>query len=60
MDEMKRFIFAHADSKEFFLRKASGWALRQAARFFPEIVKDFVESNELSNLTRREAMKHLS
>jgi 3-methyladenine DNA glycosylase AlkD len=60
MDEMKRFILAHADSKEFFLRKASGWALRQAARFFPEIVKDFVESNELSNLTRREAMKHLS
>lgn len=47
-------------SKEFFINKASGWALRQASKFYPTEVKDFVESRqELSNLTIREATKYL-
>ena len=48
-------------SNEFFLQKAIGWALRQYARTNPQEVKRYVEkhSAELSNLSRREAMKRV-
>jgi 3-methyladenine DNA glycosylase AlkD len=47
-------------SKEFFINKAIGWALRQHARTDPMAVKKFVQATkELSPLSRREAMKHL-
>lgn len=47
--------------KEFFIRKAIGWALRQYARSDPAWVRDFVASSgaALSPLSRREALKHL-
>lgn len=48
-----------ADHKDFFIRKAIGWSLRQAGKFFPNEVIDFVDKTELSNLSRREALKHL-
>lgn len=50
-----------AHEKEFFIRKAIGWALRQYARTDPEAVKHFVEQmgERLSGLSRREALKHL-
>lgn len=44
---------------EFFIRKAIGWALRDAARADPDWVRAFVASHELSPLSTREAMKHL-
>ncbi|EUJ40707.1 DNA alkylation repair enzyme [Listeria weihenstephanensis FSL R9-0317] len=47
------------DSDEFFIQKAIGWALRQYAKFEPEVVREFVESHALSPLSRREALKHL-
>lgn len=48
-------------SKDFFLRKAIGWALRQYARIDPDEVRRYVREHEdeLSALTRREALKHL-
>ena len=48
-------------SREFFLRKAIGWALRQHARTDPEGVRRYVEENatRLSGLSRREATKHV-
>ena len=48
-------------SKEFFLRKAIGWALRQYARTDPTEVRRYVEENagRLSPLSRREALKHI-
>ena len=47
-------------SKEFYINKAIGWALRQYARTNPKAVKKFVkETKELNPLSRREAMKHL-
>ena len=49
-----------ADSKEFFLRKACGWALRQHARTNPTSVKKFLAKHEVSNLTFREAMKQIN
>jgi 3-methyladenine DNA glycosylase AlkD len=48
--------------KEFFIRKAIGWALREYAKARPESVRRYVREHEalLSGLSRREAMKHLS
>lgn len=53
-----RYILRRADSKEFFVQKASGWALRQYARLEPETVQRFIHENELPKLTVREALKH--
>ena len=49
-------------SKEFFLRKAIGWALRQYARTDPLEVGRYVtkHGNELSPLSKREALKHIA
>ena len=46
-------------SKEFFINKAIGWALRQYARTDSKAVKKFVKAADLHPLSRREAMKHL-
>jgi 3-methyladenine DNA glycosylase AlkD len=46
-------------SKEFFINKAIGWALRQYARTDPKAVSKFVKATPLEPLSRREAMKHL-
>jgi 3-methyladenine DNA glycosylase AlkD len=49
------------DSKEFFLRKAIGWALRQYAWTDPEEVQRYVAAKEarLSGLSKREALKNV-
>ncbi len=54
-----RFAVARAHEKEFFIRKAIGWALRDYARTNPDAVRHLLETNEFSGLTRREASKHL-
>ena len=57
---MKSYILAHWDSKEFFIRKAQGWALRQYSKFNPEAVRKFLDDHpELSGLTHREGRKYL-
>lgn len=50
-----------AGEKEFFIRKAIGWALRQYARTDPAAVRRFLDENreKLSGLSYREASKHL-
>lgn len=46
---------------EWFLRKATGWTLREIAKHRPEWTRAWVEAHpDLSGLARREAMKHLS
>jgi 3-methyladenine DNA glycosylase AlkD len=47
--------------KEFFIRKAIGWVLREVAKKRPAPVRAFVAEHdgELSGLTRREATKYL-
>ena len=45
--------------KEFFIRKAIGWSLRELAKSQPEKVISFVENNPISPLSKREALKHL-
>jgi 3-methyladenine DNA glycosylase AlkD len=48
-------------SKEFFLRKAIGWALRQHAWTDPREVRRYVREHEkqLSPLSKREALKNV-
>jgi 3-methyladenine DNA glycosylase AlkD len=53
-------IESSAGDSDFFLRKAIGWALRDYARTDPDWVRHFVATHELSPLSRREALKHLS
>ncbi|AXT84397.1 DNA alkylation repair protein [Aeromicrobium sp. A1-2] len=46
--------------REFFIRKAIGWALRDHAGSDPDWVRAFVASHpDLSGVSRREALKHL-
>ncbi len=52
-------VEANAADREFFVRKAIGWALRDFARTDPDWVRRFLADHELSPLSRREAAKHL-
>ena len=49
------------ESREFFLRKAIGWALRDYAWHNPEWVRGYVRDHaaRLSSLSRREALKNV-
>jgi 3-methyladenine DNA glycosylase AlkD len=55
-------IVPNLEDREFFIRKAIGWALRQHARLEPDWVTDFVaeHADRMSGLSRREATKHLT
>ncbi len=63
-DTTRLFGYAQqlADDKEFFIRKAIGWALRDYARWNPQAVTEFLVTHRarLSALTVREAAKHLT
>ena len=54
-------ITVNMADREFFIRKAIGWALRQYARTDPDWVRSYVAANEgqLSPLSKREALKRL-
>ncbi len=53
-------LSAHIHSKEFFHRKAIGWALRDYAKTNPRWVQQWVDAHpELSGLSRREALRLL-
>ena len=56
---LKSFIIPLSSSKEFFIRKAIGWALRQYSKTNPLAVKEFAKEQPLSNLSYREATKLL-
>ncbi|RZJ75351.1 MAG: DNA alkylation repair protein [Flavobacterium sp.] len=49
----------HKSSKEFFIQKAIGWALREYAKTDPNAVKAFVATANLKPLSTREALKNL-
>ncbi|HKA87680.1 MAG TPA: DNA alkylation repair protein [Haliangiales bacterium] len=49
------------ESKEFFLRKAIGWALRELAWWNPVEARRYVAAHpELSGLSKREALKNVA
>ncbi|PNQ72609.1 DNA alkylation repair protein [Hanstruepera neustonica] len=49
----------HKNSKEFFIQKAIGWALREYGKTNPDAVLNFVETNTLKPLSKREAIRNL-
>ena len=55
------FCLRRAHEKEFFIRKAIGWALREYARTRSDEVRKFLaeHGHQLSGLSVREAAKHL-
>jgi 3-methyladenine DNA glycosylase AlkD len=61
LDLLYACIEPSLESKEFFLRKAIGWALRQYAWTDPREVRRYVTANRerLSPLSVREAMKNI-
>jgi 3-methyladenine DNA glycosylase AlkD len=60
-DEKRLFEYCalQAAHKDFFIRKAIGWALREYAYTAPVAVRGFLKRQELSPLSVREASKHL-
>jgi 3-methyladenine DNA glycosylase AlkD len=60
LDILATAILSHDQSKEFFIRKAQGWALREVSKKNPKWVFDFLNANpQLSGLTHKEASKYL-
>lgn len=60
-ERLFRFCLRLAHEKEFFIRKAIGWALRDHAWHDPEAVAAFIREHGkvLSPLSHREATKHI-
>lgn len=59
IDLLTGFIAQLKDEKDFFIRKAIGWALRELSKTSPEKVMIILNSIPLSNLSRTEALKHI-
>jgi 3-methyladenine DNA glycosylase AlkD len=61
LDLLYACVDANLDDKDFFIRKAIGWALRQYAWTDPTEVRRFVTArgDALSALSRREALKNI-
>ena len=61
VDQLFEFCLRMAPEKEFFIRKAIGWSLREYAKTDPKNVLAFLKKNKdaLSTLSFREASKHL-
>jgi 3-methyladenine DNA glycosylase AlkD len=61
LDLLYACIERNLDDREFFIRKAIGWALRQYAWTDPAEIRRFVRAHagRLSGLSRREALKNI-
>ena len=56
---LSKVILKNNNSSEFYIDKAIGWALRQYARTDSVWVCEFVNNNNLSKLSKREALKRI-
>ncbi|WP_374721618.1 DNA alkylation repair protein [Peribacillus tepidiphilus] len=52
-------IEKNADSKEFFIQKAIGWALREYSKTNPDSVRRFIETHQLAKLSVKEGSKYI-
>lgn len=59
---LRQCIVPSIERKEFFLRKAIGWALRAYSLVDPAFVRTFVETNSarISALSRKEALRRIT
>ena len=61
-ERFARYADAMLDEKEFFIRKAIGWILRDVARKRPQLVYEWLapRAARASGVTKREAVKYLT
>jgi len=61
-ERFSRYADTMLDEKEFFIRKAIGWVLRETAKKRPQMVYEWLlpRANRLSGVTMREAVRWLS
>jgi 3-methyladenine DNA glycosylase AlkD len=61
-DRLFSYCERRAGDREFFIRKAIGWALREYAKTDPDAVRTFVAAHtgDLSPLSQREALRRLA
>lgn len=52
-------IEENRESKEFFIQKAIGWALREHSKTDGDLVEEFIAKTELAPLSAREGLKWL-
>lgn len=60
IDLLVKNILHCSTSKDFFIQKAIGWALREYSKTDPEWVRQFVKLNVLPPLSKREALKRIN
>ncbi|MFA6915990.1 MAG: DNA alkylation repair protein [Parachlamydiales bacterium] len=60
-ERLFRYCTLTMHEKEFFIRKAIGWVLREYSKTNPDSVRQFIEANKtkLSGLSYREASKYV-
>ncbi|MGC4152518.1 MAG: DNA alkylation repair protein [Propionicimonas sp.] len=60
-DRFARYADLMLEEKEFFIRKAIGWVLRDTGKLRPELVRDWLlpRASRAAGLTLREAVKYL-
>ncbi|WP_413305081.1 DNA alkylation repair protein [Bacillus sp. 1P10SD] len=58
-ERLYTYIKSNSDSKEFFIQKAIGWALREYSKTNPSSVKQFINENSLAPLSVREGSKYV-
>ena len=60
-DRIGRYADGMLEEKEFFIRKAIGWVLREVSKKRPEVVYDWIapRTHRASGVTMREAVKYL-
>lgn len=56
---LAEIILQNNDTKEFFINKAIGWALREYSKHNPDWVKSFINNNTLHTLSIREGSKYI-
>lgn len=59
LQRLEALIIPHTSNTEFFIKKAIGWALRQASKHHKELVRQLVEWLPLQPLSSKEASKYL-
>ncbi|HEY2791363.1 MAG TPA: DNA alkylation repair protein [Micromonosporaceae bacterium] len=58
-EQLFRYCTLQSGHRDFFIRKAIGWALREYAKTDPEAVRAFVATTPLSPLSAREALRRI-
>jgi len=56
---LTELIEPNREDREFFIRKAIGWALRAYAWVDPDAVRAYCDTHALSPLSRREALRNI-